>query len=89
MKNIHLTKQFKKDVASLKSSGRYNLELLKLVMGLIIEEKTLETKYQDHALQGEWKGCRDCHIQGDWLLIYEVTYDTVIFYRTGSHSQLF
>ncbi|BEU87246.1 hypothetical protein TAMA11512_07100 [Selenomonas sp. TAMA-11512] len=46
---------------------------------------------RDHALQGEYKGCRACHIAPDWLLIYELTETELILYltRTGTHSDLF
>ena len=39
--------------------------------------------------QGEWKGVWECHIDPDWLLIYEVTVDEVLLIRTGTHSALF
>ena len=51
----------------------------------------LETKYRDHDLAGNYKGCRECHIEPDWLLIYEVINDVLVLmlYRVGSHSELF
>mgnify|MGYP003224866217 FL=1 len=51
----------------------------------------LEAKYYDHNLTGNYKGCRECHIDPDWLLIYEVINNKLILmlYRLGSHSDLF
>ncbi len=46
---------------------------------------------KDHALSGDYIGCRECHITPDWLLVYEVDNGELILYltRTGSHSDLF
>ena len=55
------------------------------------EGKTLEAKYKDHALTGNYKGYRECHIQPDWLLIYQYDNNELYLYlaRTGTHSDLF
>lgn len=47
-------------------------------------------KYRNHDLSGDYKGCRECHIEPDWLLIYEVVNDVLVLllYRVGSHSEL-
>ena len=51
----------------------------------------LPEKYYDHPLTGDYKGCRECHILPDWLLIYRVEKDLLILglTRTGTHSDLF
>lgn len=61
------------------------------VITLIINEQPLPPRYEDHPLTGKWKGCRECHIEPDWLLIYRVypAENRVVFNRTGSHSDLF
>ncbi len=53
--------------------------------------KPLETKYKDHSLVGNYRGCRECHITPDWLLIYKVYDNDLVLYltRTGTHSDLF
>ena len=51
--------------------------------------ETLHPKYRDHPLMGEWKSCRDCHIEPDWVLIYYSDSNTLRLERTGSHSDLF
>ena len=51
----------------------------------------LPSKYRDHALKGDWKGYRECHIAPDWLLIYRKDDDVLVLVmqRTGTHSDLF
>lgn len=51
----------------------------------------LEAKYRDHALTGNYKDSRECHIEPDWLLIYEIKNETLVLMvsRVGSHSELF
>lgn len=90
MLNIDYTTQFKKD---LKLACRRQKPLKKIqdIMEKIASEALLDKKLLDHPLTGEWRGFRELHIEPDWLLIYEITSDkeTVIFTRTGSHSDLF
>ena len=88
--NLKPTTSFKKDVKQCKKRG-YNLDLLKDVLKLLEEGKKLPDKYHDHPLQGNFSGCRECHILPDWLLIYEYAGQDLIIYltRTGSHSDLF
>ena len=61
------------------------------VMGMIINEQPLPPERHNHPLQGKWKKSLECHIQGDWVLVYEIDEadHTVTFQRTGSHSDLF
>jgi mRNA interferase YafQ len=84
------TSAFKKDWDRLASSGRYDMSRLKTVMmHLIANEGPLPAEYADHALLGKWQDHRDCHVGGDWVLIYKLTAAEVIFVRTGTHSDLF
>ena len=68
-----------------------DMPLLIEVMDMIINEKPLPPKYCNHPLRGNWEGSFDCHIQGDWILIYkpDQNSNTVTFQRTGTHSDLF
>lgn len=90
MLHVEYTNQFRRDL-KLAKRRRNNLELMQNVMQKIANEERLESKYRDHALSGNWAGCRELHIQPDWLLIYELVFKkkTVIFVRTGTHSDLF
>ena len=61
------------------------------VLDLLIHEKKLDEKYRDHKLVGDYEGCRECHIQPDWLLVYYIEDDILMLtlLRTGTHSDLF
>jgi mRNA interferase YafQ len=89
------TKAFLKDWERLSRSGRYNMQQLKEVMLLLIaNDAPLPPEWKDHALKGEWAGTRECHVGGDFLLIYEVddkagATGTIVFARAGTHSELF
>ena len=81
-------KLFIKEVEKAKKRGK-DLEKLREVSELLLKEKPLPAKYKNHKLKGEYLGCLECHIEPDWLLIYEKTETEIIFARTGSHSDLF
>ncbi len=88
------TAEFKKDWNRLAHSGRYKMQHLKSVMMHLIDNSgPLSAEYQDHPLQGNYVDCRECHIGGDWLLIYRLDGSgdnaSVVFVRTGTHSELF
>ena len=61
----------------------------KHALELLIEGKPLDARFRDHKLQGEFKDRRECHIEFDWVLIYKLSGDEIIFERTGTHSDLF
>lgn len=90
MLDIVLSNQFKKDLKTAAKRG-YDLDLLDRVVTALSNEEVLGEKYRDHALTGNYKGFRECHIQPDWLLIYRVQNDCLILFlaRTGTHSDLF
>ena len=88
------SKKFKKNYKKLKRSGRYNTNKLRKIMNKLGEGEVLEEKFGDHSLLGDWYGCRDCHVEGDWVLIYELGVsedgnETITFHATGNHSNLF
>lgn len=87
---IKPTTQFKKDLKKMKKQNK-DINLLTEVITDLASAVPLDKKYEDHELSGNFKGCRECHIQPDWLLIYEISNNELIIYltRTGSHSDLF
>ena len=84
------TTQFKRDLKKAQKQNK-NLDLLNKVLQQLADGIPLPEKNRDHALTGNYAGCRECHIQPDWLFIYEIAEDTLFLYltRTGSHSELF
>jgi mRNA interferase YafQ len=90
-RNVDKTRQFGKDWGRLSHSGRYDMRRLKEAMLLLIaNDGPLPPEYLDHELTGDWKGFRECHIGGDFLLIYDLRKDgSIVFTRAGSHADLF
>jgi mRNA interferase YafQ len=88
MRTIYRTSQFKKDVKRMEKRGK-KFEEFKEVIRELAAEETLEAKYRDHVLVGQYKGTRECHIEPDWLLIYEKDGSELILVRTGTHTDLF
>jgi mRNA interferase YafQ len=88
MRTIHRTSQFKKDVKRMGKRGK-KFEEFKEVIRRLAAGVTLDAKYREHVLVGQYKGTRECHIEPDWLLIYELTESELILIRTGTHSGMF
>lgn len=90
MLTIKYQAAFKRGYKRIKKRG-YNIRLLEQVIALLAEGQELPASYRDHALTGDYSGCRECHIAPDWLLVYEVLQDELLLYltRTGTHSDLF
>lgn len=87
---VIFTNQFKKDLKLAKKQGKTLSKLLS-VIELLANGELLDMKYRDHALTGDYSGTRECHIEPDWLLVYEIRNNVLILvlYRLGSHSELF
>ena len=90
MRKIFFTTQYKRD---LKLALRRNLpeEKLNEVIKMLAMDVVLPESNLDHPLKGQYKGCRECHIQPDWLLVYskEDKVNLLSLVRTGTHSDLF
>ncbi len=87
---IKFTNQFKKDLKLAKKQGKDTEKLFEAIE-MLANGEALPAKYRDHDLTGDYKGCRECHIEPDWLLVYEIVDDVLVLmlYRVGSHSELF
>jgi mRNA interferase YafQ len=84
------TKAFAKDWERLSRTGRYNMAQLKEAMLLLIaNDAPLGPEWLDHALKGDWADHRECHIGGDFLLIYRLDGNAIVFVRAGTHADLF
>ena len=84
------TRAFLKDWQRLTHSGRYDMVRLKEAMLLLVaNDAPLGPEWLDHSLKGEWAEYRECHIGGDFLLIYQVDGNCINFVRAGAHAELF
>ena len=63
--------------------------LKEVMLLLIANDGPLGPEWLDHALKGEWAEYRECHVGGDFLLIYQVEGDAIVFVRVGTHAELF
>lgn len=83
-------KQFRKDWDRYNKAGKTDMNRAIELMTRIILKQPLGAEWSDHELSGkEWKGAREAHIGGDFLLVYAADDDFVEFVRLGSHSELF
>jgi mRNA interferase YafQ len=82
------TKQFAKDVKKAQKRNK-NLDKFKIIATTLLRGETIDDIHRDHKLLGNYSGRRECHIESDWLLIYKIADDAIVFERMGSHSDLF
>lgn len=91
MRTIDYTGQFKRDYKR-EAKGRHRTTLdvdLSVLLQVLAHDGSLEPRYRDHALTGDWRDHRDCHIKPDLVLIYQKPdADTLRLVRLGSHSEL-
>ena len=90
MYKFRYTNKIQRNIKLMKKRGK-DLEKLKVVLNLLQQAQELPAKYNDHALSGNYVGCRECHIEPDWLLVYEIINEDLIILllTTGTHSDLF
>ncbi len=90
MIDIIASPRFRKDLKIITKRG-YDISLLDEVVTKLANGETLPMKNRDHSLVGKYIGCRECHIQPDWLLVYKIDNNLLTLYltRTGTHSDLF
>lgn len=87
---IKFTGQSKRDLKNAIKQGK-NIDKLYEVIEKLASGEKLQAKCRDHNLSGKYKSCRECHIEPDWLLIYEDINDVLVLmlHRVGTHSELF
>ncbi|WP_042280830.1 type II toxin-antitoxin system YafQ family toxin [Candidatus Protochlamydia sp. R18] len=89
---LHLknSTKFKKDLKKFQHQ-QHIIDELNTVVTALLKKQTLDPKYSDHSLSGDWVGNRECHIKPDVLLIYWIDEEKGILFleRIGSHSNLF
>lgn len=90
MYQLEFTHQYLKDL-KLARKRNLNEDKLNEIIKILITGKTLPERYKDHPLKGNYFNYRDCHIESDWILIYEKnkSIKLITLIRTGTHSDLF
>lgn len=90
MYSIDYSNRFKKD---LRLCAKRGLQLKKIyeVVRLLSCNGTLPACYRPHKLSGKYSGLWECHIEADWLMVWEQNDSTftLLLLKTGSHSDLF
>ena len=91
MLKVVTTSRFEREIKRMVVKGKREPGKIRAVMGSIARQTPLEPKHRDHKHSGNFTGCRECHVELDWLLVYEVGLkkETVTFMRTGTHSDIF
>ena len=89
MRTIDRTNQFKRDYKREKRGSLKVDELLAPIIERLAADGEMPERLRDHTLSGEWKGCRECHVRPDLLLIYTKSPQRLTLIRLGSHSELF
>lgn len=89
---VKFTADFKKNYKKIKKQGK-DIDKLKTVIAKLANKEILEEKYKNHMLTNSkhYKNCGECHIEPDWLLVYQYEDDGLILLliATGSHSEIF
>jgi mRNA interferase YafQ len=88
MRTVVLMSKFKRDYKVAKKRSK-NLKKLEDIIEELRTGKTLPAKNENHKLKGVYAGCWECHIEPDWLLVYEIYPKELVLVRMGTHSDLF
>ena len=88
MRTVRQVGSFKRDLKKITKRSK-DLNKIYGIVEKLAKGAKLESRHRPHALVGNYVNKMECHIEPDWLLIYEVTDDLVILYRTGTHADLF
>jgi mRNA interferase YafQ len=92
MRTVEWTTAFSRDYKRAQATPRHKDigTLLAEIGALLADDQPLKERHRDHALSGNWKDHRECHLKPDLLLIYKKPADKILrFVRMGSHSELF
>ncbi len=88
MRELFVSTQFKKDMKMARKRGKDPAKLERIIEKVVAGEP-LEVRHRPHRLSGDWSPCWECHIEPDWLLIWDEDEESVTLIRTGTHSDLF
>ncbi|MBR0204556.1 MAG: type II toxin-antitoxin system YafQ family toxin [Synergistaceae bacterium] len=87
---LEMSSRYRKGLRKMLRRGADENKIIKAV-NILLSGTPLPPVYEDHPLHGKFKGFRECHIESDWLLVYQIIEDTLILslIRTGTHDEVF
>ena len=90
MFSLEYSGQFKKDLKRMVKRGA-DITDIRHVISILENDGQVPMEYRPHILKGDWDGIWECHIQPDWLLLYDISdsIKLIRLVRTGTHSDLF
>lgn len=89
MKILRFSSQYKKDAKRFRNQPK-KMEKVVKILGMLRDEIPIPPEYSPHMLKGDYKGCMECHVEGDFLLIWiDEAENQIGVLRLGSHSELF
>lgn len=89
MKTLRFSSQYKKDAKRYRNQPQ-KMEKVANILRMLQNEITIPKEFDPHMLKGKYKGCMECHVEGDFLLIWiDETEKQIGVLRLGSHSELF
>ena len=89
MKVMRFSSQYKKDAKRFRNQPK-KMEKVAEILRMLRDEIPIPPEYSPHLLKGDYKGCMECHVEGDFLLIWiDETENQIGVLRLGSHSELF
>lgn len=89
MKVLRFSSQYKKDAKRFRNQPK-KMEKVVEILRMLRDEIPIPPEYSPHMLKGDYKGCMECHVEGDFLLIWiDETENQIGVLRLGSHSELF
>ena len=89
MKILRFSTQYKKDAKRFRNQPK-KMEKVAKILQCLRDEKPIPEIHRPHLLTGNYAGCMECHVEGDFLLIWiDETKNQIGVLRLGSHSELF
>ncbi len=85
---LFTTTRFEKDLRLTQKRGK-DIKKLWTVVEQLLSKQSLEPRYRPHRLSGDWSDSWECHVEPDWLLIWNQDDDALTLVRTGTHTDLF
>lgn len=88
MRTIEIRSSYKRDLKQVIKQG-WDKNAISAVITQLLQDEILSPQLKDHALIGDYKDFRECHIKGDLVIIYQRDSEILKLFRIGRHQDLF